>query len=523
MGRGRLGHRVARRGVRRAAGRTRSGGGSSATCWPARSSRYARAVRADQESYISLDEGLSVISKHAKERARLRRDRAAARRARALAGRLHRRPRRRSAARRRRSPSSSSPPSTSGPRRSSASSRASATCATWSARTPPARRSPACSTRSSTGTAGSTSIRLDDRNLPAIVHERLLKPKDDARTRRARRRVQPGRQRPAAGLGDPARHPRRRGRPGRVPPHLPVQPRVPARDGGHLRRAAARAHRAQAHAAAARRLPRHAAGRPAHAARRDLRRPRQRRRPAVHRQAPRRVRAGQALLHRSGCARTCCTKHRLTEEQAPGSAHGTRSAPTTWSSRRCCWPRWCRTSPRCAASPRPAWPRSTTARSSRMLPNQERAAGRRRRSSDLSAQFGEIRLSGSEDDPRVDLALIGVDTEGDHPRQAGTPTTTRPGRRLVRDLLWAELGLKDRGSIRSPRTRWSGAAPQRRVEVLMDNVRDRDRMPTQEFQADPGTIRVVIDYPFDEGNRIPRRGRPPGPRAAGPARAARTR
>ena len=29
--------------------------------------RYARAVRADQESYISLDEGLSVISKHAKD------------------------------------------------------------------------------------------------------------------------------------------------------------------------------------------------------------------------------------------------------------------------------------------------------------------------------------------------------------------------------------------------------------------------------------------------------------------------
>ena len=45
-----------------------------------------------------------------------------------------------------------------------------------------------------------------------------------------------------------------------------------------------------------------------------------------------------------------------------------------------------------------------------MLPNQERAqvAGRSR----PGAQFGEIRLSGSEDDPRVDLALIGVDTEG---------------------------------------------------------------------------------------------------------------
>jgi hypothetical protein len=46
-----------------------------------------------------------------------------------------------------------------------------------------------------------------------------------------------------------------------------------------------------------------------------------------------------------------------------------------------------------------------------MLPNQERAAVTRTLK-ELGAQFGEIRLSGSEDDPRVDLALIGVDTEG---------------------------------------------------------------------------------------------------------------
>ena len=37
----------------------------------------------------------------------------------------------------------------------------------------------------------------------------------------------------------------------------------------------------------------------------------------------------------------------------------------------------------------------------------------------------------------------------------------------------------------------------------MDNVRDEERMPSAKFQANPGTLRMVIDYPFDEGNRSP--------------------
>ena len=28
-------------------------------------------------------------------------------------------------------------------------------------------------------------------------------------------------------------------------------------------------------------------------------------------------------------------------------------------------------------------------------------------------------------------------------------------------------------------------------------------MPTRRFQADPGTVRMIIDYPFDEGDRFP--------------------
>ena len=135
-----------------------------------------------------------------------------------------------------------------------------------------------------------------------------------------------------------------------------------------------------------------------------------------------------------------------------------------------------------------------------MLPNQERSlvATTLR---ELSAQFGEIRLSGSDDDPRVDLALIGVDTEGiirDN-RHADDDAARR---RLVRDLIWDELKLNDEGSFDTRTVMvWRGTA--RFVDVLMDNVRDRDRVPNAKFQPDPGTIRLVIDYPWDEGNNGP--------------------
>ena len=104
-----------------------------------------------------------------------------------------------------------------------------------------------------------------------------------------------------------------------------------------------------------------------------------------------------------------------------------------------------------------------------MLPNQERAQVARTLKN-LSAQFGEIRLSGSEDDPRVDLALIGVDTEGiirDN-RHADDDAARR---RLVRDLLWSELKLKDEGTFETHAdVDWRGTA--RPVDVLMDNVCD---------------------------------------------------
>ncbi|MGH3221200.1 MAG: phage resistance protein, partial [Streptosporangiaceae bacterium] len=132
-----------------------------------------------------------------------------------------------------------------------------------------------------------------------------------------------------------------------------------------------------------------------------------------------------------------------------------------------------------------------------MLPNQEArlvAAMLRQ----LSAQFGEIRLSGSDDNPRVDLAIVGVDTDGIL-QDAWHADDDAARRRMVKELLWAELKLTDDGAFETQdKVIWRGTG--RIVDVLLDNVRDADRMPSTRFAADPGTTRVVFDLPFDDGH-----------------------
>jgi hypothetical protein len=131
-----------------------------------------------------------------------------------------------------------------------------------------------------------------------------------------------------------------------------------------------------------------------------------------------------------------------------------------------------------------------------MLPNQQ-ARTVATTLKQLAAEFGEIRVS-EGDNPRVDLAIVGVDTEGIL-QDAWQADDDAARRRLLKDLLWAELGLTDTGAFETQTTIiWRGTA--RTVEVVLDNVFDRDRMPSARFAADPGTFRVVLDLPFDEGH-----------------------
>jgi hypothetical protein len=133
-----------------------------------------------------------------------------------------------------------------------------------------------------------------------------------------------------------------------------------------------------------------------------------------------------------------------------------------------------------------------------MLPNQERNSVARTLK-DLSAHFGEIRVSGSEDDPRVDLALIGIDTDGIL-RNANKADDDAARRRVIKDLLWSELGLTDQGAfVTATKVIWRGTP--RRVEVVVDTVRDKERMPRAQFSPEePGAIRVVLNFPFDTGH-----------------------
>ena len=135
-----------------------------------------------------------------------------------------------------------------------------------------------------------------------------------------------------------------------------------------------------------------------------------------------------------------------------------------------------------------------------MLPNQERRTVAKTLR-DLARKFGEFRVS-EDEDPRVDLALIGIDTDGIL-RQARYVDDSAARRRVIRDLLWEEMDVTDSGElVTAIGIVWRGTA--RRVELVFGNVRDEDNLPWQQFEpGEPGAIRVITDYPFDEGNHSP--------------------
>ncbi|MCW2929726.1 MAG: bacteriophage (phiC31) resistance pglY [Actinomycetia bacterium] len=444
-------------------------------------SRYVKAVRADQESYITMDEGLSVISKHAKD---VRSYDAIA--LRCLTSSCSGSPGtsatpRRSAWRRRRSPSSSSPTSTSGPRRSSASCPGSATCGSSSARPPPATRVTSLFETLKYWDGRFEHIVLGNGNLPYIAHERLLKPKDEA-----------ARQALADAFSKSAAMAQRD-----WDILLDSQAtRETARDSGSRTPFSP----AFVHAMV------------------DISSALQRERTALKLMQQLLVDdrdtlpVGQLMplgaifdVLAQGADRPFTDKLReefetarrfyftrvrpyllgrnnVTEEQAATlpPAHKFRAEDLV-----------VKTLLLAALVPNVSALNGLTAtrlaalnhgsiRS--MVPNQERALVTAVLKA-LNTEFGEVRLSGSEDDPRVELALIGIDTDGIL-RESRHVDNDAARRRLVRDLLWEELKITDDGAFETQASvTWRGTA--RTVEVLMENASDPDRMSVRRFAADP--------------------------------------
>ena len=139
-----------------------------------------------------------------------------------------------------------------------------------------------------------------------------------------------------------------------------------------------------------------------------------------------------------------------------------------------------------------------------MLPNQERRTVAKTLR-DLARKFGEFRVSDDED-PRVDLALIGIDTDGIL-RQARYVDDSAARRRVIRDLLWEEMDVADSGELVTAhrhRLAWHRAPGGARLrqrpgrgQPAMAAVRAR------RARRDPGHHRL----PVRRGEPFPGRGR----------------
>ena len=118
-----------------------------------------------------------------------------------------------------------------------------------------------------------------------------------------------------------------------------------------------------------------------------------------------------------------------------------------------------------------------------------------------ASQVGELRVDGDDQDPSVSLQLVGVDTDSILD-QASAHDTTGARIRMVRNLLGDAIGLDTREALLPAFTfPWRGR--NRQVDIAFANVRDPRDLPDGEFRATADRPKVVIDYPFDPEDRGP--------------------
>ncbi|CAM2856326.1 PglY protein [Saccharomonospora xinjiangensis] len=122
---------------------------------------------------------------------------------------------------------------------------------------------------------------------------------------------------------------------------------------------------------------------------------------------------------------------------------------------------------------------------------------------ELQAEFGELRHEG-EEDPVFRLQLSDLDVEP-YLDAVGEQDTTGARRIWTRQKLWEELDIKDSGDFVCERDIvWKGT--RRTAEFVFANVRDEQELADAQFlPSTPGRIRFILDYPFDDsGEYTPR-------------------
>jgi hypothetical protein len=118
-----------------------------------------------------------------------------------------------------------------------------------------------------------------------------------------------------------------------------------------------------------------------------------------------------------------------------------------------------------------------------------------------AGQVGEIKVSDDGANPVVSLHIVGVDTEGILENAKGFDNY---GNRVqkVRALLYEQVGIPpEQGDLLPPRypVLWRGVT--RTCEILFRNVRE---LPQDSLKAQNGLWRIVIDFPFDQPSFSPK-------------------
>jgi hypothetical protein len=117
-----------------------------------------------------------------------------------------------------------------------------------------------------------------------------------------------------------------------------------------------------------------------------------------------------------------------------------------------------------------------------------------RKCRDWASEIGEIKVT-EDQNPIISIQVTGVDIE---PIVRAAEVNDNPGnrRKRIREALFNELQIEDRGDLfNTYEFTWRGT--RREVELLYENVRE---MTDDRLRGRSGTWTVVLDFPFDESN-----------------------
>lgn len=117
-----------------------------------------------------------------------------------------------------------------------------------------------------------------------------------------------------------------------------------------------------------------------------------------------------------------------------------------------------------------------------------------RKCRDWAAEVGEIKLTPEDLNSVISIQVTGVDIEPILRAAEGTVDNLGNRRRRIRETLFEQLGITDGTSLfTSYAFTWRGTP--REVNVVFENVRE---MSDERLRSRDGSWTVVLDFPFDE-------------------------